>query len=148
MNRSPSRAALLDGLSAGEDSDGFDVGGLREEVEQVQLGDRVAGGGECGEVGGQGLRRAGDVDQRGCGDAAEQVADVGVGAGARRVEDDERGVVAVDDGGAQEVERGGFDGAQVGQGWLLLRWFELWGLRGSIGPGGGRGSGRRRRRLR
>ena len=42
--------------SSGEDGDGFDVGGLGEEVEEVEFGDAVAGGGEGGEVGGEGFR--------------------------------------------------------------------------------------------
>ena len=76
--------------------------------------DGVAGGGEGGEVGGEGFGRAGDVDEGGRGDAGEQVADFAAGAGARRVEDDEVGAVALEDGGAEEVERGGFDGVAVG----------------------------------
>ena len=77
--------------SAGEDGDGFDVGGLGEEVEEVEVGDGVAGGGEGFEVGGEGFGRAGDVDEGGRGDAGEQCADLGAGAGAGRVEDDEAG---------------------------------------------------------
>ena len=65
-------------------------------------------------VGGEGFGRAGDVDEGGRGDAAEQLADFAAGAGAGRVEDDEVGAVALDDGGAEEVERGGFDGVEVG----------------------------------
>ncbi len=58
--------------SAGEDGDGFNVVGLGEEVEQVELADGVAGCGERDEIGGERLRRAGDVDERGCGDAGEE----------------------------------------------------------------------------
>ena len=102
-------------LSASEDGDGFDVCGLGEEVEEVQFGEGVAGGGESFEIGGQGLRRAGDIDQRGRGDAREQRADLRAGPGARWIEDDEVGALAIEDGGAEEVERGGFDGAEVGE---------------------------------
>ena len=86
--------------SAGEDGDGFEVGGLGEEVEEVEFGEGVAGGGEEDEVGGEVLRGAGDVEERGGGDAGEEGADLGAGAGAGRVEDNEVGAVALDDGGA------------------------------------------------
>ena len=42
-------------VSSYEHGDGFDVGGLGEEVEQVEFCDAVAGGAECGEVGWQGF---------------------------------------------------------------------------------------------
>ena len=70
--------------SPGEGYYSFDVGGLGEKVEQVEFGDAVAGGSQRGEVGGQGLGRAGDINQRGGGYAAEQDADLGPGASARR----------------------------------------------------------------
>ncbi len=89
------------------------MGGLGEEVEQVELGDAVAGGGQGCEVGGQGFGRAGDVDKGGRSDLGEQGANFGAGSGAGRIEDDEVGTVALDDGGAEEVERSGFYGAQV-----------------------------------
>jgi hypothetical protein len=51
----------------------------------------------------------------GRGDAGEQGADLGAGAGARRVEDDAVGAVALEDRSAEEVEGGGFDGVEVGK---------------------------------
>jgi len=100
-------------FSPREDSDGFEVGGLGEEVEEVEFGESVAGRNEDDEVGREGFGGAGDVDEGGCGDAGEQGADLGAGAGAGWIEDDERGAVALEDGGAQEVEGGGFYGAEV-----------------------------------
>ena len=79
----------------------------------MERGDGVAGGGEGCEVAGEGFGGAGDVDEGGGGDAGEQRADFEAGAGAGRVEDDEVGAVALEDGGAEEVEGGGFDGAEV-----------------------------------
>ena len=75
--------------------------------------DAVTGGGESDKVGGKDLRRAGDVDEGGRGDAGEQLADLRAGSGAGRVEDDEVGTVALDHRGAEEVERGGLDGAEI-----------------------------------
>ena len=91
------------------------MGGLGEEVEEVKLGERVAGGGEVAEVGGKCFRRAGDVDEGWRTDASEQCADLGASAGAGWVEDDEVGAVALEDGGLEEVEGGGFDGVAIGE---------------------------------
>ncbi len=101
--------------STSKDGDGLDVGGLGKEIDKVELGDAIAGGGEGLEIGGQRLRRAGDIDEHGRGDAGEQSADLRPGAGARRIEDDEVGAVALEDGGAEEVEGRGFDGAAIGK---------------------------------
>ena len=111
------RDSVGDGLdgSPRQHGDGFDVGGWGEEIEEVEGGDGVAGRGEGAKVGGEGFGRAGDVDDGGRGYAAEEFADLGAGAGAGRVEDDERGAVALEDGGLEEVEGGGLDGVAVGQ---------------------------------
>src|ERR1035437_3596199 len=100
-------------LSAGQDGDGFDVGGLGEEVEEMELGACVAGGAQDCQGGWEGFGRAGDVDERGRGDPGEERADFGAGSGAGWVEDDEVGALALYDGGAEEVERGGTDRAEV-----------------------------------
>ena len=100
---------------AGEDGNGFDVGGLGEEVEEVHLGEGVAGGGQGDEIGREGFGRAGDVDQRGRGNAGKKGADLGACSRARRVEDDEVRAVAAGDGDAEEVERSGLDGVEVGE---------------------------------
>jgi hypothetical protein len=99
---------------SGEDSYGFDVRGLGEEVKQVEFGDRVAGRGEGFEVAGEAFGGTGDVDQSGRRDAAEQGADFVASPSPRRVEDDKVGAVALKDGGAQEVEGSCFDSAKIG----------------------------------
>ena len=87
--------------------------GLGKEVEEVQLGEGVARGGESFEIGGQGLERTGDIDQRGRGDASKQRADLRACSRTRWIEDNEVGTLALENGDAEEVERGGFDGAEV-----------------------------------
>ena len=79
---------------------------MREEVYEMQGADAVEGL-KGAEIAGEGGGVAGDVDECGSGDAREEFAGFEAYAGTRRVEDDEVGAVAIEDGAAQEVERGG-----------------------------------------
>ena len=123
------------------------MGGLGEEVEEVEFGQGVAGrsgeGGEGLKIRGEGFRRAGDVDQSGRGNAGEKGTDLGACSGAGRVEDDEIGAVALEDGDAEEVERSGFDCVEVGDLGGGERggggFGDLYG--GDLGESGGKGTG-------
>jgi hypothetical protein len=70
-------------------------------------------------------------------------ADLWAGSGAGWIEDDEIGAVALEDGDAEEVERSGFDGVEVGELGCGERrgggFGDLYG--GDLGESGGKGAG-------
>ncbi len=103
---------------------------LREEVDEVEFVDAVDGL-ERGEVACERRGVAGDVDDVRRGDAVKQRADFEAGAGARRVEDDEVGALALGDGFLQEGQRGFGDGAMLGA--------EFFERGGEVGGGDGAG---------
>ena len=100
-------------LTKFEDRDGFEVGRLGKQVKEVE-GSEVVDGLKSGQVAGKRGGIAGDVDERGRGDAAEEGAGFETGASAGWIEDDEIGAVAVEVGAVKEVERGGLDGEAAG----------------------------------
>jgi len=104
----------------------FQMEGLREEVDEMELVDAIRGL-QRGEVACESGGVAGDVDDVWGGDAFEQRADFEARAGAWWVEDDEVGTLALDDGLLQKGQRGFGDGS-------VLR-AELFECGGEVGGG-------------